>query len=173
MKRSTVITKAVLLSRNMPKEANSNLSKILKKKKLSQSEFRKGKLIPLFKSIKLHAVIKCVKSSSPQSLFPFSCIYNVLTVCFSSVEGDNHLLPHQKEKQTVIILTAVTGFFAMKECVRSNYLTSCQKTRCSYVCFLLSSQRAYSTAFSNLSGARADIAAPQYSLLPSVTSPQI
>ena len=76
-----------------------------------QSEFRKGKLIPLFKSMKRHAVINSVKSSSARSLSPFPCIYNVLTVCFSSVEGDNHLLPNQKEKQTIIILMAVTGFF--------------------------------------------------------------
>lgn len=98
-----------------------------------------------------------------------------LAVSFSSIEGDDHLLPNQNEKQTVI-LTAVTRwwffffFFNEGACALQLFDFMSKKLDVGYVCSLLSSQRAYSTVFSNLSGAQADTAAPQYSLLPSVTS---
>lgn len=104
----------------------------------------------------------------------------VVTVCLSPTEGDNCLLPKQKEERIIIILMRVTGlifwfffFLAMKEGVHSIYLTSCQKISRYSVFFLLPSHCTSSTEFSNLPGAGADAAAAQGSLLPSVTSAQI
>lgn len=93
-------------------------------------------------------------------------LYAGVSACLSPVEGDNCLLPKQKEWQIIIILMIVRKlifkffFLAMKEHVNSIYSTPCQKMSC-YSGFSLLPV----TAVSNVPGAAA-----QGSVLPPATA---
>lgn len=100
-------------------------------------------------------------------------LYAGVSGCLSPVEGDNCLLPKQKEWQIIIFLVTVTGLFFVLFC-----LFPCNEGACELHLFDSMSENqlllwGFFSAFSNLPVAGADIEAAQSSLLPSVTSAQI